>query len=152
MDFGIVEEHHADSVTVTLWAFQVQLLPQIIANRVALIMTNKRKALYLKLGLAAIITPVCIVVYYVWTNAHMEGATPSQVRLNFIFEKSEKAFFLIIDLALNCYFLYLVRYNLIACGLNKYWRLFNFNCGMVLISTTLDALLLGFLSLENQFT
>lgn len=147
----IVDKFYTDNHKVTLWAFQVQLLPQIIANRVALIMTNKRKAAYLKWGLAATITPICIVVYYIWITAHLDGATPEQIRLNFLFEKAEKSFFLVIDLALNIYFLYLVRYNLIACGLSKYWRLFNFNIGMVAISTTLDAFLLGFLSLKDQF-
>jgi hypothetical protein len=68
-----------------------------------------------------------------------------------IFEKCEKTFFLIIDLALNMYFLYLVRYRLIADGLNKYWRLFNFNAGMVFISTSMDVLLLGFLSLPDPY-
>ncbi|KAF5007911.1 hypothetical protein FDECE_5826 [Fusarium decemcellulare] len=138
-------------LAVLLWSFQVELLPQIIANRVALIMTNKRKAAYLKWGLAASITVVCIAVCYIWVVAHLDGATPAQVELNIIFEKIEKSFFLIIDLSLNLYFLYLVRYRLIADGLSKYWRLFNFNIGMVMISTILDACLLGFLSLENQF-
>ena len=136
---------------VTLWGFQVQLLPQIIANRVALIMTNRSKAKMLKIGLAVPITMIIIAVYYIWVTAHLETATPEQIRLNFIFEKVEKSFFLIIDLALNVYFLYLVKSRLISAGLNKYWRLFNVNVGMVCISTGLDALLLGFLSLENTF-
>ena len=81
----------------------------------------------------------------------LEGATPAQVHHNIIFEKVEKIFFLIIDLGLNLYFLYLVRYRLIEDGLGKYWRLFNFNAGMVGISTTMDILLLGFLSLPNPY-
>ncbi|KAM6513713.1 hypothetical protein FALCPG4_016084 [Fusarium falciforme] len=138
-------------VTVVLWAFQTQLLPQIIANRVSLIMTNKRRARNLKWSLVAIIGLVNIAVCYIWTVAHLDSATPAQVHLNIVFEKAEKTFFLIIDLALNLYFLYLVRYRLIADGLSKYWRLFNFNAGMVVISTSMDVLLLGFLSLPDPY-
>ncbi|KAM0425966.1 hypothetical protein ACHAPT_008905 [Fusarium lateritium] len=137
--------------TVVLWALQTQLLPQIIANRVALIMTNRRRATHLKWGLVISIGLINIAVCYIWTVAHMEGATPAQVHHNVIFEKAEKIFFLIIDLGLNLYFLYLVRFRLIADGLSKYWRLFNFNAIMVGISTTMDVLLLGFLSLPNPY-
>ena len=150
-DLILSAQQSTNNMIVLLWTVQVQLLPQIIANRVALIMVNKRKASYLKIGLVLCITPICAAVCYIWTSSHLPGATALQVRTNLIFEKCEKSFFLIIDLALNLYFLYLVRFNLIAAGLNKYWRLFNWNVGMVIISTALDALLLGFLSLSNQF-
>ncbi|EWY81282.1 hypothetical protein FOYG_15558 [Fusarium oxysporum NRRL 32931] len=137
--------------TVILWSIQTQLLPQIIANRVSLIMTNRRRARHLKWGLVVCILFVNGAVCYIFTVAHLDTATPSQKQTNMIFEKCEKTFFLIIDLALNMYFLYLVRYRLIADGLNKYWRLFNFNAGMVLISTSMDVLLLGFLSLPDPY-
>ncbi|CAI6099702.1 hypothetical protein V2G26_007420 [Clonostachys chloroleuca] len=121
--------------SVILWSIQTQLLPQIIANR----------------GLAIIITPINIAVSYIWTTAHLGGATPTQQHVNVVFEKAEKAFFLVIDLSLNLYFLYLVRSSLIANSLDKYWRLFNFNAGMVFISTSMDILLLGFLSLPDPY-
>ncbi|KAK7219109.1 hypothetical protein V2G26_007112 [Clonostachys chloroleuca] len=137
--------------TVFLWSIQTQLLPQIIANRVALIMTNRRRARYLKWGLIIIIGPINVAVGYIWTIAHLDGATPTQKHVNMVFEKAEKSFFLVIDLSLNLYFLYLVRYHLIANGLDKYWRLFNFNASMVFISTSMDILLLGFLSLPDPY-
>jgi hypothetical protein len=86
-----------------------------------------------------------------WVTAHLDSATPEQIRLNFVFEKIEKSFFLVVDLALNLYFLYLVKSRLISAGLTKYWRLFNVNVGMVVICLVLDALLLGFLSLSDPF-
>ncbi|KAF4960177.1 hypothetical protein FGADI_1196 [Fusarium gaditjirri] len=137
--------------TVILWSIQTQLLPQIIANRVSLIMTNRRRAIHLKWGLVVCILLVNGAVCYIFTVAHLDTATPSQKHTNMIFEKCEKTFFLIVDFALNMYFLYLVRYRLIADGLNKYWRLFNFNAGMVCISTSMDILLLGFLSLPDPY-
>ncbi|KAH6976761.1 hypothetical protein EDB80DRAFT_593945 [Ilyonectria destructans] len=137
--------------TVALWAIQTQLLPQIIANRIALIMTNNRRARKLKWGLAIPIGCINIAVCYIWTTAQMPSATPYQITLNHMFEKVEKSFFLVVDLGLNLYFLYLVRFRLIADGLSKYWRLFNFNVGMVFISTSMDILLLGFLSLPDPY-
>lgn len=143
--------HAYFATACTLWAIQVELLPQIIANRVAVIMVNQRQAKKLKLGLAALITPVCGTVLYVWTVGHFPEATPEQVTRNFRLEIAEKIFFLLIDLSLNLYFLYLVRYRLIAYGLTKYWKLFKFNVVFVIISTTFDALLLGLLNLPDGF-
>jgi len=75
----------------------------------------------------------------------------SEDRLNYIFENAEKSFFLIVDLGLNLLFLYLVRTRLIAQGLTKYWRLFNYNAWMVAICTTTDITLLGLLSHHNHY-
>ncbi|KAI5456073.1 hypothetical protein BGZ63DRAFT_436110 [Mariannaea sp. PMI_226] len=137
--------------TVGLWSIQTQLLPQIIANRVSLIMINKRGAKRLKWSLVCIIGIINIAVCYIWVTAQMPSATPFQIAVNHVFERAEKCFFLIVDLGLNIYFLYLVRFRLIADGLSKYWRLFNFNVAMVVISTSMDAMLLGFLSLPNPY-
>jgi hypothetical protein len=73
------------------------------------------------------------------------------IALNNIWERLEKSFFLVIDCGLNLYFLYLVRYRLIADGLAKYWRLFHFNAAILLVSTSMDILLLGMLSLPNPY-
>ncbi|KAL3462500.1 hypothetical protein BJX64DRAFT_288402 [Aspergillus heterothallicus] len=136
---------------VLLWAIQTQLLSQIIANRIALIMVSRRKSLQLRWGLFIVIGIVNIAVGIIWIPAHLESASKFQTDLNFIFENVDKSFFLVLDLALNLYFLYLVRYRLIADGLNKYWVLYKFNIAFVAISTTMDALLLGLLSLPNQY-
>jgi hypothetical protein len=136
---------------VALWAIQTQLLPQIIANRLSLIMTSKRRARKLKWALFVTIAAINIAVCYIWTTAQVPSATPHQIHVNHLFEKAEKTFFLVVDLTLNLYFLYLVRFRLIADGLGKYWMLFNFNAGIVVISTSMDALLLGFLSLPDPY-
>ena len=81
----------------------------------------------------------------------MPGATAGQIYLNNAFEKAEKTFFLLTDLGLNLYFLYLVRFRLIALGLNKYWLLFKVNVAIVFLSTGMDALLLGMLSLPDPY-
>ncbi|KAK4104448.1 hypothetical protein N658DRAFT_521107 [Parathielavia hyrcaniae] len=137
--------------TVILWSIQTQLLSQIIANRVALIMVERRKALMLRWGLFISIGLVNIPVCIIWTQAHLPEATPFQVTLNIWFEKAEKSFFLIIDLSLNLFFLYLVRSRLISDGLSKYWKLYHFNAAIVMLSTSMDILLLGFLSLPDPY-
>ena len=137
--------------TVILWSIQTQLLSQIIANRVALIMVEKRRAAMLRWGLFIAIGLVNIPVCVIWTTAMLPGATPFHHVLNFWFEKAEKTFFLVIDLSLNLFFLYLVRSRLISDGLSKYWKLYHFNAGIVMLSTSMDILLLGFLSLPDPY-
>ena len=113
-------------------------------------MINNRKALFLKVGLFVGIGIINISVYFIWIMAQMQG-TPKITRLNFIWEHFEKTFFLVIDLALNLYFLYLVRSRLISRGLAKYWRLYNFNAAIIMVSTSMDILLLGLMSLPNTY-
>ncbi|KAG6029565.1 hypothetical protein E4U41_000316 [Claviceps citrina] len=137
--------------TVGLWAIQTQLLSQIIANRVSLIMVNKRKAQLLKWGLFGLIGCVNIAVATIWPAAYKTDATATEKFINVVFEKVEKSFFLVVDLGLNLLFLYLVRYRLISYGLNKYWLLFKFNVGLVVLSTGMDAALLGMLSLPATY-
>jgi hypothetical protein len=136
---------------VTLWAIQTQLLSQIIANRVALIMVDRRKSRLLKWVLFILIACVNVAVYCIWIPAHMPSATPTNILLNNIWERIEKSFFLLIDFGLNLYFLYLVRNRLIANGLTKYWRLFKFNAAIVVVSLSMDVLLLGMLSLPSPY-
>ncbi|KAH7021705.1 hypothetical protein B0J12DRAFT_733321 [Macrophomina phaseolina] len=135
--------------TVTLWSIQTQLLSQIIANRVSIIMVNRRKARLLKWGLFIAIGAINIAVYAIGIPAHMLSATETQILVNNIFERIDKSFFLLLDFGLNLYFLYLVRYRLIADGLSKYWPLFKFNAAIVVIPVAMDAVLLGLLSLPN---
>lgn len=138
-------------MTVFLWAIQTQLLSQIIANRVALIMADRRRATRLKWGLFIATGCINVAVGVIWTPAQLPSATPFQTKLNHAFEYAEKGYFLILDLGLNLIFLYLVRFQLIANGLGKYWKLFHFNAGIVVLSTSMDTLLLGFLSLPDPY-
>lgn len=137
--------------TVLLWAIQTQLLSQIIANRVALIMTDRRKSTLLKWSLFGLITTVNISVFCIWIPAHMPNAAKTWVTLNEAWERVEKSFFLILDFSLNLYFLHLVRSRLIAGGLTKYWRLWKFNAAIVVVSLSMDVLLLGLLSFPNPY-
>ncbi|KAH6667217.1 hypothetical protein B0J14DRAFT_439096, partial [Halenospora varia] len=138
-------------ISVTLWAIQTQLLSQIIANRVALIMVNRSKSRLLKWSLFILTAVVNIAVYCIWIPAHLPSASPKMILLNNIWERIEKSFFLLVDFGLNLFFLYLLRYRLIADGLTKYWPLFKFNSCIVVVSLSMDVLLLGMLSLPNPY-
>ncbi|KAF2657773.1 hypothetical protein K491DRAFT_316510 [Lophiostoma macrostomum CBS 122681] len=133
----------------TLWTVQTQCLIQIIANRVALVMTNKQQSRLLKLSLVVAVGLINISVYVVWIPARL-GISPTWVKLNEIWDRIEKVLYLLIDLGLNCYFLYLVRSKLISRGLGKYTPLFRFNAGIVVISIAMDALIIGMMSLPND--
>ncbi len=137
--------------TVTLWALQTQMLSQIIANRVSLIMVSRKRATWMRWGLFALILGVNVGVFIIWIPAYLPGATPRQKNLNNLFEKIEKSFFLVVDLGLNGFFLYLVRFRLIAGGLPKYWALFKMNAVLIVVSTAMDAALLGTLSLPDPY-
>lgn len=114
-------------------------------------MVEKRKARLLKWGLFVGIGLVNISVYCIWIPGLL-NISPFYVHLNFIWEKVEKSIFLIVDLGLNIYFLYLIRSKLITKGLTKYNRLYRFNAYMVVVSVCMDAALLGMLSLPNHYT
>lgn len=113
-------------------------------------MVNKRKSQIIKWSLFVAIGLINISVYCVWIPALME-INDTFVSFNLIWERIEKSLFLVIDFGLNLYFLYLVRSRLILKGLTKYWPLFNFNVTAVMVSVSMDALLLGMLSLPNQY-
>jgi hypothetical protein len=129
---------------------QTQLLLQIIANRIGLILVDRRKTHLIRWSLFIVIALVNISVYCIWIPAQL-GVNDTYVHLNHIWERVEKSIFLCVDLGLNLYFLHLVRSQLIQKGLTKYWRLFNFNACIVVLSIAMDLLLLGLLSLPNPF-
>lgn len=80
--------------------------------------------------------------FCIWVPARLQISHLYE-EINIVWDRTEKAVFLIVDLALNLYFIYLVRSRLIACGLTKYTELFHFNVIMVIISVSLDCVLMG---------
>ena len=116
---------------------QIQLLPQIILNRISLLAVDKKKIRRLKIGVFLLVAVINISVYSVWIPAHME-ISPAFIKANRVWDRLEKALYAIIDLSLNLYFLYLVRTKLISAGLTKYKRLFWFNAAIVWVSIGLD--------------
>lgn len=59
-------------VSVLNWSIQVQLLLQIIINRVRIILPDRRKGRYLMLGTAIIVTMINISVFCIWMPARLQ--------------------------------------------------------------------------------
>jgi hypothetical protein len=137
----IVTDHLASFVLffsiVTAWTLQIQCLLQIIINRLGLLLTNKKRFGIIKWGTAGLVLCINISVYAIWIPARLQ-VSPVFLHVNEIWDRCEKAIYLVVDGALNAYFLYLVKSKLLANGMTKYKGLFNFNSFIVFISLSMD--------------
>ncbi|KAJ4353007.1 hypothetical protein N0V95_003725 [Ascochyta clinopodiicola] len=71
--------------------------------------------------------------------------------INEYWDRIEKFLYLIVDAALNWYFLKTVKANLISNGLTKYNRLVRFNQRIVVVSLLMDVMIIGAMSIPNSF-
>lgn len=138
------------SPSVTTWALQVQFLLQIIVNRCSILLTDKRKAYRLKVGVAVLITAVNISVYNIWIPARLQ-ISERYIWINEWWDRCEKVIYLLVDASLNLYFIHVVRVNLIVHGLTKYKRLTHFNMFIIGFSLSMDVLIITMMSLKNTF-
>lgn len=116
---------------------QMQCILQIIINRVGLMSHNKHRVRNIKIGVFIIIALINISVFCIWIPARLQ-ISQRYVRINEIWDRTEKALFALVDGALNAYFIWVVRTKLINNGLVKYQPLFRYNVGMVCVSLLLD--------------
>ncbi|KAH8728902.1 hypothetical protein GQ44DRAFT_823678 [Phaeosphaeriaceae sp. PMI808] len=135
---------------VCMWVVQIQLLMQIIINRISLLSVRRTASTRLKWTVAAVLALINISVFVIWIPARLQ-ISETFIRVNEIWDRIEKVIFALIDGVLNVYFIYLVRTKLIVNGLTKYMPLFWFNILMVFISLSLDVILIGVMSLRNGF-
>ncbi|KAL5603911.1 hypothetical protein FOVSG1_006661 [Fusarium oxysporum f. sp. vasinfectum] len=135
---------------LTTWALQVQFLLQIIINRCSILLTDKKHAYRLKVGVAVLITAVNISVYNIWIPARLQ-ISESYIWINEWWDRVEKAIYLIVDGALNFYFIRIVQRNLVMRGLTKYRSLVKFNMCIVGFSLSMDVLIISMMSLHNTF-
>lgn len=135
---------------LTLWALQVQFLLQIIVNRISILFTVKEKAVHLKIAVAVLITLINISVYCIWIPARLQ-ISERYVHLNDVWDRCEKSIYLLVDAMLNFYFMKTVYSKLVGNGLQKYKTLIKFNAVLVVFSLSMDALIIGMMSLNNSF-
>ncbi|KAJ0159940.1 hypothetical protein CTA2_8856 [Colletotrichum tanaceti] len=135
---------------LTTWALQVQFLLQIIINRCAILLTNQKRAWRLKVGVAVLITAINISVYTIWIPARLQ-ISARYVEINEWWDRCEKVIYLIVDGALNIYFVRIVQKNLVTHGLTKYKRLTRFNMFIIGFSLSMDVLIIAMMSLNNTF-
>ncbi|PQE22138.1 hypothetical protein CJF30_00010710 [Rutstroemia sp. NJR-2017a BBW] len=135
---------------VTTWALQVQFLLQIIINRVSVLLMDRQKAIRLRVGVAILITAVNISVYCIWVPARLQVSAKYE-HINNIWDRCEKIIYLLVDGALNWYFIYTVKAQLVNQGLVKYNRLVRFNMWIIGFSLSMDILIISMMSLKNSF-
>ncbi|KAH6889866.1 hypothetical protein B0T10DRAFT_403811 [Thelonectria olida] len=134
------------------WVFEVQLLMQIIVNRIAIIAEHKSTIRKLKWGTAVFITCINIVVFCIWIPAHLDPPTSKLiVRINDYWDRISKVLIMLVDAALNWYFLRTVKKRLIEQhNLKKYEPLVGFNAKLMVVSIAMDGMLIGLMWLPNQ--
>ncbi|KAK8091302.1 hypothetical protein PG994_000807 [Apiospora phragmitis] len=135
---------------LTLWALQVHFLLQIIINRCAILIHDKRWTRQLKTIVAIVITMVNISVYNIWIPARLQ-ISARYMWINLWWDRCEKCIYLIIDAALNVYFIVIVQRNLVSNGLTKYKTLVRFNMFIICFSLSMDVLIISMMSLKNTF-
>ncbi|KAI7764876.1 hypothetical protein LZL87_005589 [Fusarium oxysporum] len=123
---------------------------QIIVNRIALLHVSPTIVRRLKWGIFIILALINVSVFCIWIPARLQ-ISQTYIDINNIWDRIEKGIFAVIDLALNFYFVYLVRSSLISYGLTKYVVLYRFNLVMVIVSISMDILIIGSMSLRNTF-
>jgi hypothetical protein len=73
------------------------------------------------------------------------------MHVNEIWDRIEKVIYLIIDAALNWYFLKTVKTNLVNNGLEKYNKLLRFNQRIIVLSLLMDVMIIAAMSIPNSF-
>ncbi|PMD19839.1 hypothetical protein NA56DRAFT_189097 [Hyaloscypha hepaticicola] len=135
-----------------LWVFEVQLLMQIIINRITVVVDDHKLIWKLKWGTALIITMVNIAVFIIWIPAHLvPPPIPIFVQINKYWDRTSKVIILIVDAGLNYFFLHIVKKRLVNYhGLTKYAPLVSFNAKLMVLSVSMDLMLICLMSLKNQ--
>ncbi|CAH0051098.1 unnamed protein product [Clonostachys solani] len=135
---------------VILWIVQINAILQIILNRISLISDNKPHVRRVQWFLFGCVLLLQVAVACFWVPAQLQ-ISDLYVDINHVFDRTEKVVFALIDLCLNVYFIHLVRSTLIAYGLTKYVLLYRVNIAMILVSMTMDVLIIGMMSLPSAF-
>jgi hypothetical protein len=115
---------------------------QIIINRIRVIDINRKHSQYIFLGVNTYISIVIITAFVLWLPAQMQISDRWTV-IGIAWDRTEESIFLVLDLALNWYFLKTVKTNLITNGITKYKTLVRFNDRIIVLSLLMDFMLLA---------
>lgn len=132
------------------WCIQVQLLLQIIINRIRVIVPDRKRSRNIMIMTATFVTTINISVFCIWIPARLQTSHRYEV-INEYWDRTEKCLYLLVDAALNWYFLKTVKANLISNGLTKYNKLVQFNQRIVMLSLLMDVMIIGAMSIPNSF-
>ncbi|ORY16919.1 hypothetical protein BCR34DRAFT_74186 [Clohesyomyces aquaticus] len=132
------------------WCIQVQLLLQIIINRIRVIVPDRQRSKYIMIGTATIVTAINISVFNIWIPARLQVGERYR-HINEIWDRIEKVIYLFMDAGLNWYFLKTVKQNLINNGLQKYNKLLRYNQRIIAVSLLMDVMIIAAMSIPNSF-
>lgn len=138
-------------VALLLWVFEIQLLMQIIINRVAVIADDPRMIKKIKWGTVIVISLIQMAVFCIWIPTHsFPPPSPIFGRINKYWDPTSKSLICVIDAALNYYFIRSVNLRLVKFhGLVKYKPLVTFNSRLLVVSVLMDVMLIGLMFLKN---
>ncbi|KAL5638418.1 hypothetical protein ACGC1H_005189 [Rhizoctonia solani] len=134
---------------VTIWSIQIQLLLQIIVNRICVLLPDSSQRVWLKSIVAVWIVLISISVYCIWIPAKLQ-ISEKWIRVNLYWDHIEKILYLFTDAALNIMFIRLIRQRLVSRGLTKYDKLVAMNTRMICVSLSMDVVIIGMLSYRND--
>ncbi|KAG7044306.1 hypothetical protein JMJ77_0003769 [Colletotrichum scovillei] len=133
-----------------LWILQTQLAPQILANRLGLLLIDKRRAKIMKIALLIIVGIMNVLVTCIYLTGYTAN-TKSFSNLHKIWDPIDKVVDLLIDISLNVVFLRIIQHELIANGLIKYRLLFYYGVVFVTISICMDVLMIVMTTVQEPF-
>ncbi|KAI1084232.1 hypothetical protein F5B20DRAFT_593349 [Whalleya microplaca] len=133
------------------WVFEIQLLMQIIINRISVIAERQKTIRKLKYGTAAVITAINIAVFCIFIPAHLDPPVSQlYVDINKYWDRTSKCLICVVDAGLNWYFSRTVKKRLVQQhGLVKYAPLASFNDKLMVVSILMDVMLICLMSLPN---
>jgi hypothetical protein len=102
------------------------------------------------IGAAVFVTAINVSVFFIWMPARLQVSRKYHL-INEYWDRVEKSLYLVVDAALNWYFLKTVKANLIANGLTKYNKLVQFNKRIVVASLLMDVMIIAAMSIPNSF-
>ncbi|KXH43839.1 hypothetical protein CSIM01_11995 [Colletotrichum simmondsii] len=137
----------ADAIS---WVLQTQLAPQILANRLGLLMHNKRRVKYMKIGLLVFIGIFNLAYIGLWIAFTLDP-TPLAVVINRYLTRLDIVIDLLVNIVLDTTFLIIIKRELIAGGLVKYRLLFNCGVAAVCLSISLDVVMMILMSAPNSY-
>lgn len=126
------------------WVFEIQLLMQIIINRIYVVAEKQEIVTKFKWITAGVITAINIAVFCIWIPAHLNPPVSHlYVEINKYWDRTSKVLICIVDAALNIWFLHIVKQRLVRYhGLRKYEPLVRFNSRLIVVSVSMDVSLL----------
>ncbi|KAE8335361.1 hypothetical protein BDV24DRAFT_169304 [Aspergillus arachidicola] len=136
---------------LAFWVLEVQLLMQIIVNRIRIIADSEARIVRIRWLVAAVVSLINVAVFCVWVPAHLDPPPSTAfTTVNKYWDRISKILILLVDAALNIWFVRVVQRRLVQYyGLSKYAPLARVNAWLIVVSIGMDVLLIGLMSLHN---